>query len=97
MTTLYELRPGANLDDGCIERIVAWARANGLDADAIPEQSAVCVEGDELTVTVAVDSVDAILPGDRVDRIEVRRTVPLVELPPDDLFTSYTLRERIET
>jgi hypothetical protein len=94
MKTFYSLRPDWGTEQG-IERAGAWAKANGLDPADLPDSQTMRVEDGKLTVTVVVHGVNGILPGDEVTRVEVRRTVPLVELPPEDLFISYELRERI--
>lgn len=77
--------------DESAERATKWAAANGLNAFDIPAESPVVVDGDQLTVTLVVERPepgDILLPKQQriYDHLDVRRTVPLVEPPPAELF-----------
>jgi len=85
------LRPGVNYDRDNCDRITAWAAANGLDAGDMPGNQAIVVDTEQRTMTVTLivehtQDGDVVLPPRDVDQLEVRRTVPLIEPPPDDLF-----------
>lgn len=90
-TVTYWLIDGANRTDNGVDRITAWAAANGLCADAIPEGAAIVV-GDKTIKTVVCQEIKSSDGGRRWvydgEKRPVTReiTVPLVEMPPKDLF-----------
>lgn len=87
MSTIWRLRR-YRADD--VDRVVEWAAANGLYARDIPISSPIITTADTLTVKLYLiysqpEPPDVILHRGRNYHI-VKRTVPLVELPPEDLF-----------
>lgn len=85
---------GANRD-----RLMAWARANGLDPNMIPVPSTATIDAGRLTINQFVPNANGrkqIDPNNPDQILTTTITVDLLEPFPTDLIAVERLRDRIE-